>query len=265
MEYSKVLHNRQTYTSDTIDIKCDVKNLIELIFGMDALVATTAPTLANLLDHTKEITVTVGGEVVTLVKMVDLFALNHFLLRHRPFYLIGSSDNDVITLENVKLPIHLTTDKPANVKLSYTGHANIDTEKLTVTARYRDGPFSNKPYSIKYISNSIAVTEKEFDFQEAGKKLEALLLYMTTIPNGATLDYTVGTLKILINRAEKYHRHMNSIRGRAWQPEDTTIGGILDNYAFLRFPEPFPADALKLEMKSLASATDAFRAIGVYK
>jgi hypothetical protein len=51
-----------------------------------------------------------------------------------------------------------------------------------------------------------------------------------------------------------------------WHPEDTTIGGILDNYALVDLRKnPYPADDLKVAIKSLANATDAFRILGVYR
>ena len=265
MEHSTIIKNRATYTSDTEDMKVDVPNLKELVFGFDMVQNGATPiTLAELIAHTNEVKLTVGGEVVTLIKMVDLFALNHLWLRHRPFYLIGANDGEIVTLENIKLPVQLTTDKRVACKLSYTGHATVDTEVLTLIARHRNTAYTRSPFNFKYITGTIATTEKEWDFDEAGKRLHAILFYLTTIPT-TTLDATIGELKILLKRKDKYHRHILTMRGREWNPEDTTISGILDNYALLMLPETYPADDLKLRMKSLVSAVDAFRAIGIYR
>ena len=265
VEHCKVIKNRATFTADTDDMPVDVPNLKELVFGFDMVQnGATPPTLAQLIAHTNEVKVTVGGEVTTLVKMADLFVLNHLWLKHRPFYIIGANDGEIVTLENVKLPLEVTTDKEIKCKLSYTGHATVDTEVLTLIARFKEKAYSRRPFNFKYITGTIATTEKEWDIAEAGKTLLGLLFYMTTIPT-TSLDSTIGELKILQKRTEKYHRHILTMRGREFEPEDTTIGGILDNYALLKLPEPYPADSLKLRMKSLVSAVDAFRAIGIYR
>ena len=265
VEHCKVIVNRQSYTADTEDIKIDAPNIKELVFGFDvAQNGATPPTLAQLIAHTNEVKVTIGGEVTTLIKMTDLFVMNHLWLKHRPFYIIGANDGEIATLENLKLPLEVTTDKKIACKLSYTGHATVDTEVLTLIARYKERAYSHRPYNFKYITGTIATTEKEWDIAESGKTLLGLLFFMTTIPT-TSLDATIGELKILQKRTEKYHRHILTMRGREFEPEDTTIGGILDNYALLRLPEPYPADDLKLRMKSLVSAVDAFRAIGIYR
>lgn len=267
MEHSDIVKNRWAYTASTPNIKIDAQNIKELVMSLDFLQSgATPPTLADLLGHTTDIKLTIGGEVHTLVRLDDLFVLNHLWLnpKNKPFYLLPAADTNVGTFEGLKLPVCLTTDKPVNVALTYVGHATVTTEKLTLEARYRDRPFNAKAYSFQYITDNIATSYKNFDFDQSGKMLEAILLYMTTIPTVTSLDATIGELKLLHKTKEKYHTNILTNRG-SFHPELTTIGGILDNYVLIKLPEKYPADSLKLRMKSLASATDAFRAIGIYR
>jgi hypothetical protein len=99
---------------------------------------------------------------------------------------------------------------------------------------------------------------------KAGRKLIGLLIYNTTIPTTSAYDATVGELKVLVKRSEVMHKHFNEM-ALLNEVDDATMYAIVKNYRYIDFSnDPIPADDLKVAVKSLASATDAFRIVGVY-
>ena len=266
MKKSKLLKNRASYTTSTESIRVVAQNIDYLKIGIDFLQnGSTAPTLATLLTHTSDIKLTVGGEVEDLVRFQDLYVLN--VLWHRePFYLLPAGDNQVGMINDVMLPVKLTTDKQVYVELAYAGLATIDTEKLTLAVIYGDKAFGNRPIAFQYITGNTATSFAEYDMSKAGRRLVGLLVYNTTIPTTSALDATVGELKILVKRNEVAHIHFEDMDSIPVDVEDTTISGIMSKYRYIDLSDdPIPADDLKVAVKSLASATDAFRIVGVYQ
>jgi len=268
MRREKILLNRESYTASPASQKVNVTNLDRLEFGIDFLEAgATPPTLAQLIAHTTDIKLTVGGEIETLVRIDDLYALNYILYGHKPFYLLPTADNEIGMLNDLWLPVELTTDLSMTVDLTYAGHATIDTEKIVLVAKHRDKPYPHRPLSLTYVTVATATSLKEIDFEKSGRSLEGLLIFNTTIPTVSAYDATVGELKILLKRKEIYHTHFNTMKGILnHDVEDTAIGAILDNYAYCDFrDDPIPADDLKLAIKSISSATDNARLIGLFR
>lgn len=269
---AKVIKDKLTYTADTESIKIIVQNLAYLLLCYSGLgTGTTATTLANLVAHSSAIKLTVGGNIETLVKSADLFALNWAMYhRHKineqPWYINSTTtDNTVLNILMI-LPVKVTTDKEIYIELAYTGVTDSDTGKLSITAIYGNVPFPNKPIAIRYVSANVTTTGTEHDMSVSGRKLIGLLGFGTTIPNGTTDDATLGTIKVLINREERYHITFYDMPKLFGQAGDTVLQGVLDNYIYLDFEdEPFPAEELVIFVKSYASATDAFRLIGVYE
>jgi hypothetical protein len=266
MKKCKLLKNRASYTTSTESIRVVAQNIDCLKIGLAYdQNGATPPTLATLLTHTGDIKLTVGGEVEDLVKFQDLYVLN--VLWHRePMYLITAGDNQHGMLNDVMLPVKLTTDKQVYVELAYSGLATVDTEKLTLAVIYGDKAFGARPISFQYITGNTATSFAEYDMSKAGRRLVGLLIYNTTIPTTSTFDATIGELKILVKRSEVAHIHFENMDCISVQPEDTTQCGIVDNYRYIDLSdEPIPADDLKVAVKDIASATDAFRIVGVYQ
>lgn len=267
MRKSKVLKNRATYTSSTESIKVTVNNLKEIMFGLQYLQnGATAPTLATILTHTNTVKIIVQGEVVSLIRFDDLWALNKFM-GYYPFHLVPAGDNQYGCLFGVHVPVELTTDKDIYLELAYTGLATVDNEKLSLSAVYGDKPYSPNPLCMRYITGNTATSFSEFDMSVAGKKLVALLIWNTTIPVvGTSADMTVGELKLLVKREEKFHMQGDDMVTAPVDTEDVLALGVLDNYRYIDLAEdPVPADDLKVAVKSQSAATDAFRIIGVYR
>ena len=267
MRRSKVIVNREAYIASTKSLEVEAQNIDKLVIGVDFLQnGATPPTLAQLLAHTKEVKVSLGGEIFTLVRFDDLFALNYLLLDHKPFYLLPVADTNVGLLSDVVLPVELTSDKVVKTALEYTGHATVTTEKLSLSVKYRNKAYNSRPICIQSVSGNTKTTFGEHDISLSGKTLLALLIYNTTIPTVTTFDATVAELKMLLKRDEKSHFVYNNIKdGKNWEVENTVIDGILANYRLLDFrDDPYPADSLKVAVKSLV-ATDAFRLVGVYR
>lgn len=266
MRREKVIVPNETFTSALKSTEIDAHNIDRLVFGLQFLQnGASAPTLATLIPSFNDIKITVGGEVVTLVRSDDLYVLNKILGIH-PFELLPGGDNEIGHLLNLHVPLELTTDKTVKVSCSDNTPATIDTETLTVVARYRDKAYNHRPLCLQYITQNTAIAWKEFDFANAGKVLLGLLIYNTTIPTTSARDITIAELKLLVNRDEKLHTSYQAMDFPPFNAEETTGLGVADNYRWLDLrDDPVPADKLKIAVKSLASATDAFRALGMYR
>jgi hypothetical protein len=206
---------------------------------------------------------TVGGEVQDLVRLQDLFVYDLYALI-KPEYRLPAGDSQYGQLVNVLLPVKLTTDKEVYLELTYVGHSTIKNEKLTIGVEFGDVPFPPRPIAFQYISGNTSPSFVEFDMSKAGRKLIGLLIYNTTIPTTSAYDATVGELKVLVKRSEVMHKHFNEMFN-VIEPDDTTMYAVTKYYRFIDLSsDPIPADDLKVAVKSLASATDAFRILGIY-
>ena len=270
MRRSKVLWNRESFVTNTPSIEVLMQNIDKIVMGLEFLQAGAgAPTLATIVPFSTLIKLTVGGEVVTLIRSDDLWVLNH-IWGNIPFFLLPAGDNQAGQLVNLKLPVELTTDKTVRISLKDDTPATIDTETLTVTVKGRDKLYNARSVSLKAVSGTVASTFKEVDMSNAGKSLIGLLAYLTTIPvvdaGTPSHDATIGELKVLIKRDEKAHFTLDDMDIPPFNTEETTGLGVADNYRFLDFKdEPYPADKLKISVVAWGTLTDAFRLVGIYR
>jgi len=271
MRKAKLLKNYATYTASTESIKVVAQNIKCIRIGFVGLEnTTTANTLANTIAHSSAVKLTVGGEIETLIRHDDLFALNFALDMLKlgmsdPSWLLGTGTDNTYTWLKTILPVFLTTDKDVYINLDYTGVTNVDGTTLTLCVEYGDRPYPSKPLALRYVSVNTATSFTEADISVAGKKLVGLLIYSTTIPATTAYDTSAGEIKLLVKREEKAHYHWFDLDNVEADVEDTVVWAILDNYRFIDFSDdPIPADDLKVAIKSLVSATDAVRLIGVY-
>jgi hypothetical protein len=254
-----------SYTTSTESIKVVAQNIDFIRIGLHFQQnGTTAPTLANVLAHTSDIKLTVGGEVQDLVRLQDLFVYDLGVLLVKPEYALPAGDSQYGRLTNIVLPVKLTTDKEVYLELTYVGQATMKNEKLTIGVEYGDVPFPPRPIAFQYISGNTSPSFVEFDMSKAGRKLIGLLIYNTTIPTTSAYDATVGELKVLVKRSEVMHKHFNEM-ALLNEVDDASMYAIVKNYRYIDLSnDPIPADDLKVAVKSLVSATDAFRIVGVY-
>lgn len=267
MRREKILENQMSFIADTKSIEVHAQNIDSILFGLQFLEAgVTPPTLATIIPSLNDIKLTVGGEVVSLVRSDDLFILNK-IWGITPMELIPTADNEFGHLMNLHLPVELTTDKTVLVSAKDNTPATIDTELLTVSVRYRNKPYNGKPLCLQYISGNTATSFKEASMALAGKSLLEMLIFNTTIPVvGTSHEMTVAELKLLVKRSEVSHIHYASMECVPYNAEETTGLGVADNYRYVNFrDDPIPASNLKVALKSYSAATDAFRILGVYR
>lgn len=272
MKRAKLLKNYAGYTASTSSIKVVAQNIKAIRIGFVGLEnTTTANTLPNTIAHSSAVKLTVGGEVITLIRHDDLFALNFALDLLKmgmanPSWLLGTGTDNTYTWLKTILPVFITTDKTVYVSLDYTGVTNVDGTTLTLEVDYGDKPYSRNPLCLRYISMNTATSFTEADISVVGKKLIGLLVFSTTIPATIAYDTSAGEIKLLVKREEKCHFHWFCLDNVEADVEDTVVWGILDNYRYIDLSDdPIPADDLKVAVKSLVSATDAVRFIGVYQ
>lgn len=272
-QQSKLAKNGASFAADLNSVKIIAQNIRNIRIGLTGLgTGTTATTLPTQVAGLADIKLTVGSEIETLIKHIDLFVLNFILhdimpdiVPSKPVWLLSTTtDNTALFLKTI-LPVDLTTDKEIYLDIAYTGIVNADTLKLSIAIEYGDIPRPNRPISLKYISPSAAASLQEYDFSNAGRKLIGLLVFATTIPNGTTLESSCEELKLLSKSKEKYHTTWYNMDFPDVDVEDTLVHGIADNYRYLDFrKDPIPADDLKISFKSVA-ATDTVRFIGVFQ
>ena len=213
MKKTKLLKNRATYTASTESIEVVAQNLRNIRIGYDHLgTGTTAVTLATLIAHSSAIKITVGGNIETLIRHDDLFALNYILhdimpdlIPQKPFYLLTTTVDNTVGFIKTILPIGLTTDKKVYINMDYAAVTNADTSVITLEAEHGDKPFPSKPLALRYISGNVTTSFVEYDISVAGKRLIGLLLFSTTIPASTTFDATLDEVKLLVDREEKCH------------------------------------------------------------
>ena len=97
MRKAKILKNMAAYTASTESIKVNAQNLKEIMMGLAFYQnGATAPTLATIITHTNTIKIIVQGEVETLIRFDDLYALELCPAfckaigenREKPFFLV---------------------------------------------------------------------------------------------------------------------------------------------------------------------------------
>jgi len=272
MKRAKLLKNQASFTASTESIKVVAQNIKALRIAWNALEnGVTANTLANTIAFSSAIKLVVGGEVETLIRSDDLFTLNYILhdlgfIEEKPYYLLGTGTDNTLTYLKLILPVLLSTDKEVLVSLDYTAVTSVDTNLLTLQADYGDRPFPSKPIAFRYVTMNTATSFTEGDISVAGRKLIGLLIYSTTLTEVTTPDVSCAEIKLLVKRDEKYHGHWYALDAVEVDVEDTVLEAVLDNYRYIDMKDdPIPADDLKVAIKSMASATDAVRLIGVYQ
>ena len=270
MRRTKLLKNSASYTASTESIHVVANNIKGIRIAFDCLgTGTTAATLANLIAHSSAVKLTVGGEVITLVRHDDLFVLNFIFdlweLGIQPTWLLTTTADNTYGWLRTYLPILLTTDKEVYVNLDYTGVTDTDTGVLDLQVDYGDKAYSRRPIMLRYVSVTATTNFTEHDMSVAGKTLIGLLVFGTTIPVTTTKTFSVAELKILVKRDEKAHMHWYTMDNVEADVEDTVLWVILENYRFFDCrDEPISADDLKVAIKSV-TATDAVRLIGIYQ
>jgi len=271
LKRGKLLKNAMSYTASSGSIKVVAQHIKNIRIGFGMLgTGTTATTLANAIAHSSAVKLTVGGEVVTLIRHDDLFVLNYIFKKwgmcEEPAWLMTTTTDNTYGFMSTILPVQLTTDKTVYIELEYTGVTDTDTGTLDLFVEYGDKPFNGKPICLKYVSATATTAFAEHDLSVSGKKLIGLLVFGTTIPVTTTKTFSVSELKILVKRSEVLHTQwycMDTPRGT--DVEDSVLELILENYRFIDLlDDPIPADDLKVAIKSI-TATDAVRLIGIYK
>lgn len=274
MRNSKILKNRTAFSADTEDIPVSANNIEAFLLGIDlASGAGGAMTLATQLAVINEVKITVGGEIVSLMKFIDLFMLqfsaypNIMKFESIPYYLVTGAASNYGNIGGVILPLKVTTDKQSYIKATFATQTNLASANISITALYGDKPQSGKPISIKYVGDTtVSGVFKEVDMSQAGRQLKGLLIYATTIPVTASAPTcTVGELKILSKRVEKMH--VNWFNLPALEVEkDSGIGALASNFRYLDLSDDtIPADELKVGVTALGALSDAFRLVGIYE
>lgn len=274
MKQSQIIYNAQTFTSTPPEQKVNFPNLKKASLAYEFLgTGTTASTLATVIATFLDVKVKVGGEQITNIRGDDLFALNYVeriqrLLGEKPQYLMSTTVDNTNGFLKIGVPLQITTDKDVYIQPEwYAVPANTDTGTLSILIENGDNPYRDPPFRITYISQNTATSFVQYDFNNAGHKLYGILLFSTTVAPGSSVkDASCGEVKLYVNTKEKVYNQWFATDSPESYIENTTLQAILTKYRYIdMWDEPLPADQLKIAFKSLATATDAVRCIGIYR
>lgn len=276
MKQCAIVYDAQVFTSTPPEQKVNFPNLIKASLGYEFLgTGTTASTVATVIATITEVKVKVGGETVTTIRGDDLFALNYVerirrILGEKPQYLMSTTADNTNGFLKIGVPLGITSDKDVYIQPTFNAApANTDNGTLTITADYGDLPIKEPPFRLTYISQNTQAGPgfASYDFNNSGHKLIGLLIFSTTVAPGSSVkDASAGYVKLVQNTHDKIIKNWFNMESPESYIENTVLQAILTKYRYIDlWDDPIPADQLKIQVHSIATATDACRFIGIFR
>lgn len=211
---SNIVRDHTTAT-EVIKENLPVNPLSHLIISLDGYNATDEATLAEILAFINSVTVSRSGTTIVSLQSEDLYALNCYIFRKRPF-LEGkvATDNQRRNIGLI-VPFGRQIFNPAECypkTTSGTLKLQVDTtvptssmDNSTINIEAVELPGASPGYYMKSVMHTIsapgATGDNEYDLP-IGNKLIAMLIRMTTFSQASSHAYGVDMVHTLVDNKE---------------------------------------------------------------
>jgi len=163
----------------------------------------------------------------------------------------GAVATNPAVMEGLKLPINLPSGKKAQVQVVYVAQTNVGSGVIAIHAASLErlpGPFQG--LQRRPITPTVTgAYGNKLDLSMAGAKIAGILCYSTTIPTTTAVTTSLHRLRLLVGgkvHSEYNWRSMGA--GNLLTGGDSDIDGVIDNFRWLEFEEPIPADDVKADV-----------------
>ncbi len=267
---NRLIGDRKTFAADTDDVQIVqpryIKNLnFALLAAEVGAVAVTLPELLSLL---ASVQIKEGGTIITEMSATDILAYNILKEGNEPIYLLPAADTQKALIYGLDIPIHRS---PTSEVLAYRGgflaNAKIGSATLSVMTQEYDGEIEPGRIAIPRFNftppstgaYNIAV-DSTFDGDVIG-----LLLMSTTIPTAISLTTSLAKIRLTVEGVITNELRWENLNNTNKYPGDSTLRGIIDNYAYLNMEEePIPKGS-RIEIGVFSDDTQPIRILPVIR
>lgn len=197
----------------------------------------------------------------------ELLAFNVLALNNIPRKVnSGATATNPAVLQGLRLPVNLPGGKKAQIQVVYVAQTNVGSGVLAVHAASLErlpGPFQGlqrRPLT----PTVTAAYGNKMDLSMGGAKIAGILCYSTTIPITTAVTTSLHRLRLLVGgKVHSEYNWMSMGAGKLLTGGDSDIDGVIDNYRWIEFEEPIPADDVKADV--YADDTNACVLIPLYQ
>jgi hypothetical protein len=247
------------------DLPTPVQDLLVGIRAQTTAAASIAGT--TVLNTISLLRVFVGGNLLQEITGEEILAYNVLALNNIPRKInSGAVATNPAVLQGLKLPLQIPAGKKAQIQVVYASQTNVGSGVLAVHIQQLDklgGPMQGmlrKPIT----PTQTGAFARAIDISVAGAKIAGLLCYSTTIPVTTAITTSLHKLRLIVAGAlHSEYSWMNMGAGNLLTGGDADIDGAIDNYRWLPFEEPLPADDVKVDI--YADDTNSVRIIPLYQ
>lgn len=267
--------NDEAISSDGIkSYDLPVLPMSHLVLTVKGLNVTDEATILQLCNYITKISVNHLGSDIANYSMLDLLALNFYLLRRHPFASNPIATDDAVRSISLLIPFgRRLYDHTECYKATRRGELKID---LTVDIAHTnaDGlilqleavqlPEASPSQYLKCVTSNFtpASTGEDKVPIPLGSRLAGILLWATTVPATTSWTATIEDLELLIDESEKYYTksYWETLHGAGIEravdlqfADVNTAVTVLSNHVFMDF-DPLMDNSFLLDTFGAKSA-----------
>jgi len=240
------------FTADINPTDLPAGPIADLLLGIRGQTTAAASITGTTLLQTISLLRVFSDGLKNEISGAELLAFNVLALGNVPRKVnSGAVATNPAVLEALKLPINLPAGKKAQLQVVYVTQTNVGSGVICVYATSLDklpGPLQG--LQRKPITPTVTgAYGNKLDLSMAGAKIAGILCYSTTIPITTSVVTSLHRLRLLVGGKVHSEYNWRSMGvGQELTTGDTDIDGIIDNYRWLPFEEPIPADDVKADV-----------------
>jgi len=264
---SQLVLDEVAFTADINPTDLPAGPLYELLVGIRAATTAAASITGTTVLATISLLRVFSDGLKNEITGPEFLAFNVLAMGNVPRKVnSGATATNPAVLEALKLPINLPAGKKAQLQVVYVAQTNVGSGVLAVHATSLDklpGPFQG--LQRKPITPTVTgAYGNKLDLSMTGAKIAGILCYSTTIPTTTAVTTSLHRLRLVVGgKVHSEYNWRNMGVGQELTTGDTDIDGVIDNYRWLPFEEPIPADDVKADI--FADDTNACVLIPLYQ